>query len=259
MDKIIELAAGKNIYMASDFHLRTGALKRDFEREKIIIQWLENIKKDAQEIVLLGDIFDFWFEYRQVVPKGYVRLQGKLAELSDEGITISIFTGNHDMWMFGYFEEEMNIKVYHHPQSWQVNNLKLHLGHGDGLGPGDRSYKLLKKIFRSKSCQWLFSKLHPTLGMGIANRWSKHSRIQSTKTDEPFLGEKEWLLQYCKNIEANQHHDYYLFGHRHLPLELEVSEQSKYINLGEWMNHFTFARVDSSGVKLKKWQNHEIK
>lgn len=257
MDRNIELAAGKNIYLASDFHLKTGALKRDFGREKIILKWLEKISQDAQEIVLLGDIFDFWFEYRQVIPKGCIRLQGKLAELSDNGIPISIFTGNHDMWMFGYFEEEMNIKVYHLPQTWQINEMRIHLGHGDGLGPGDRSYKFLKKIFRSKSCQWLFSKLHPTLGMGIANHWSKHSRIQSSKTDEPFLGENEWLLQYCKAVEAKKHHDYYIFGHRHLPLQLAVSEDSQYINLGEWMHHCTYGKVMSHGVELEKWLNHK--
>lgn len=256
MDKSIKLAQGKKVYLASDFHLKTGALKRDFEREKIIIRWLEHISGDAQEIVLLGDIFDFWFEYRQVIPKGYVRLQGKLAELRDGGIPISIFTGNHDMWMFGYFKEEMDIDVFHHPQSWQISSLKVYLGHGDGLGPGDRSYKLLKKIFRSRSCQWLFSKLHPTVGMGIANRWSRHSRIQSSKTDEPFLGDKEWLLQYCKEIESQNHHDYYIFGHRHLPLVLDVNEQSRYINLGEWMNHFTYAEANSNGIELKKWDNN---
>ncbi len=253
MDKIIKLATGKKIYFASDFHLKTGALQRDFDREKIIIRWLDHISRDAQEIVLLGDIFDFWFEYRQVIPKGYVRLQGKLAQLTDQGIPVSIFTGNHDMWMFGYFEEEMNIRIFHQPQSWQINDLIIHLGHGDGLGPGDRSYKILKKIFRSRSCQWLFSKLHPTLGMGIANRWSKYSRIQSGKTDLPFLGEKEWLLQYCQKIEASEHHDYYIFGHRHLPLQLAVNEDSQYINLGEWMNHFTYAELVSTGMELKQW------
>jgi len=253
MDRVIQLKEGNKVYFASDFHLKTGAQQRDTVREKIIINWLNHISNDAQEIILLGDIFDFWFEYRQVIPKGCVRLLGKLAELSDKGVNLSIFSGNHDMWMFGYFEEEMGIPVFHKPQSWQINQLKIHLGHGDGLGPGDASYKLLKRVFRSKTCQWLFSKVHPTIGMGIAHRWSSHSRIRSNKKEEPFLGDDEWLLQYCKLIEEKHHHDFYLFGHRHLPLELPINQQSKYINLGEWMNYYTFASIDKDNCQLEKW------
>ena len=253
MDRVIQLKEGNKVYFASDFHLKTGAQQRDTVREKIIINWLNHISNDAQEIILLGDIFDFWFEYRQVIPKGCVRLLGKLAELSDKGVNLSIFSGNHDMWMFGYFEEEMGIPVFHKPQSWQINQLKIHLGHGDGLGPGDASYKLLKRVFRSKTCQWLFSKVHPTIGMGIAHRWSSYSRIRSNKKEEPFLGDDEWLLQYCKSIEEKHHHDFYLFGHRHLPLELPINQQSKYINLGEWMNYYTFASIDKDNCQLEKW------
>jgi UDP-2,3-diacylglucosamine hydrolase len=251
----IELPAGKKIYFASDFHLGVPTPEISLEREKLIVQWLDQVKHDAHSIYLLGDIFDFWFEYKTAIPRGFIRLQGKLAELSDQGMPIYFFTGNHDMWMFDYFHKELGIIIYREPQLLVIGNHTILTGHGDGLGPGDSVYKILKKFFASKVCQWLFARLHPNLGIGIAQYWSKQSRISNMKREEKFQGEeKEFLLTYCKELEKEKHHDFYVFGHRHLPLDLKVKDKSRYINLGEWVHFNTYAEYDGSDFSLKTFQ-----
>lgn len=243
---------GKKIFFASDFHLGVPNHDASLDREKRIVKWLDSIKSEAHTIYLLGDIFDFWFEYKHAIPKGFIRLQGKLAELRDAGIPISFFTGNHDMWMFDYFPEELGIPIYRDPQILQVGNHKLLIGHGDGLGPGDSTYKFLKRFFNSRICQWLFARLHPNLGIGIASYWSRKSRISNIKKEETFQGEDgEFLWIYCNEVERKVHHDYYIFGHRHLPLDLKISEQSRYINLGEWVHFNTYAVYDGDKVEIK--------
>jgi UDP-2,3-diacylglucosamine hydrolase len=243
---------GKKIFFASDFHLGVPDFSTSLVREKLIVKWLESIRNEAHTIYLLGDIFDFWFEYKHTIPKGFIRLQGKLAELRDAGIAIVFFTGNHDMWMFDYFPTQLGIPIYRKPQSIQVGDQKLLIGHGDGLGPGDLTYKFLKKFFDSKLCQWLFARLHPNLGIAIASVWSRKSRITSSKLDEKFKSkEGEFLWVYCNEVENEQHHDFYIFGHRHLPLELKVGANSTYINLGEWVNYRTYAVYDGKQVILK--------
>lgn len=252
MLQTIQSLEGKKLYFASDFHLGAPSKQGSLEREKKIVRWLDMVKQDAHTIFLLGDIFDFWFEYKHAIPKGYIRLQGKLAELTDSGIPVVFFTGNHDMWMFDYFTKEINIPIYRKPIVLDVANKRLLIGHGDGLGPGDYAYKFLKKVFESKVCQWLFARLHPNFGIGIANFWSRKSRISNAKKDEDtFKDEKEFLWQYCKEIEAKKHHDYYIFGHRHLPLDLEVGDNSRYFNLGEWVNHYTYGVFDGDKFELK--------
>ncbi|MGK7391985.1 MAG: UDP-2,3-diacylglucosamine diphosphatase [Candidatus Cyclobacteriaceae bacterium M2_1C_046] len=251
----LHLPAGKKVYFASDFHLGAPDKDSSRKREKKIIEWLESIRKDAHSIFLLGDLFDFWFEYKHAIPKGFIRFQGKLAELVDEGINIIIFTGNHDMWMFDYFPKEFSIPVYKEPHQITINNKNLLIGHGDGLGPGDLNYKLLKRIFRSRVSQWLFARIHPNTGIGIANFWSGRSRISNLKkNEEQFLGEKEFLWQFCKKIEKAEHHDYYIFGHRHLVLELEVGTNSRYINLGEWVTGSNYAIFDGNQLKLHTFE-----
>jgi UDP-2,3-diacylglucosamine hydrolase len=249
------LPPGKKIFFASDFHLGVPNKEASRDREKKIVRWLESIENEAEAIFILGDIFDFWFEYKHLIPKGFIRLQGKLAFLKDNGIPIYFFTGNHDMWMFDYFPQELGIPVFREPQTLKVGNHTLMIGHGDGLGPGDHFYKFLKKIFANKLCQMAFSVVPGTIGMGIANYWSKNSRLSNNKREEKFLNEQEWLFQYCKDMEAKIHFDYYIFGHRHLPLEMEVSATSKYINLGEWVNYFTYASFDGSKVTLEKFSS----
>ena len=246
---------GKKIFFASDFHLGVPNYTESLDREKRITRWLDAIRKDAHSIYLLGDIFDFWFEYKHAIPKGFIRLQGKLAELRDAGIPIIFFTGNHDMWMFDYFKDELGIPIYREPQLLEVGEHKLLVGHGDGLGPGDTTYKFIKKFFNSKVCQWLFARLHPNFGIGVATYWSRKSRISNMKKEEQFQGEEgEFLLTYCKEFERITHHDFYIFGHRHLPLDLKINESSRYINLGEWVNFNTYAEYDGKNVTLKTWE-----
>ncbi|MGK7392941.1 MAG: UDP-2,3-diacylglucosamine diphosphatase [Candidatus Cyclobacteriaceae bacterium M3_2C_046] len=249
----VNLTDHKKIYFASDFHLGAYPAEQSMVREKLIVSWLDQIKPQAQALFLLGDIFDFWYEYKYVVPKGFVRLLGKLAEFSDRGIKLYFFTGNHDMWIQDYFFSQFNLELFHDPQSFQIRQNSFYIGHGDGLGPGDHTYKLLKKIFRNKLCRKAFSGIHPYIGMGLAQKWSKHSRLKSLKKEEPFLGDDEWIYIYCKEIEQQKHHDYYIFGHRHLPLNLPVLENSRYYNLGEWINHCTYGEYDGHQFLLKEF------
>ena len=252
MAHLIQLNSGKKLYFASDFHLGVPDYDASLTREKRIVRWLDTVSADAQAIYLLGDIFDFWFEYGHAIPKGFIRLQGKLAELRDKGLPIYFFTGNHDMWMFDYFEKELGIIIYREPQVLEIGNHKLLIGHGDGLGPGDNTYKFLKKFFNSSICQWLFARIHPNLGIGIANYWSKKSRISNTRMEEKFEGEEnEFLLTYCRELEKSSHYDFYVFGHRHLPLDLKVGENSRYLNLGEWVHFNTYAEYDGQEFTLK--------
>lgn len=243
------------IYFASDFHLGTPDFETSLIREKRIVRWLDEVKKDATEIFLVGDIFDFWFEYKRAIPKGFVRLQGKIAELVDSGIPVHVFTGNHDMWMFDYLPRELGVKLYREPIVREWNGIKFYIGHGDGLGPGDKGYKFLKKVFASPVCQWLFARLHPNFGIWLADLSSKKSRASTGDADEKFLGaENEWLAIYSKEYLEKEHIDYFVFGHRHLPIELEVGEKSTYINLGEWLNYYTYLVFDGTNCQLKKWE-----
>ncbi|RAW01856.1 UDP-2,3-diacylglucosamine diphosphatase [Pseudochryseolinea flava] len=252
----IESLNNKKIYFASDFHLGVPDHASSLAREKKIVRWLESIRHDAHTIYLMGDIFDFWFEYKHTIPKGYMRLQGKLAELRDAGVPIVFFTGNHDMWMFDYFTKELDIPIYRDPQVLQVGTQRLLIGHGDGLGPGDRTYKVLKKFFNSKVCQWLFARIHPNLGIGIANLWSKKSRISNIKReDAKFISkENEFLWVYCTDREKQEHFDYYIFGHRHLVLDLQIGDNSRYINMGEWVTQCCYAEYDGHAVTLKTFE-----
>lgn len=245
----------KNIYFLSDFHLGAPNYEASLEREKKIICFFNHIKAEAKEIFIVGDMFDFWYEYRRVVPKGYVRLLGKLAELTDDGIAIHFFVGNHDMWMKDYIQKELNIPVYFEPKEFILHNKKFLIGHGDGLGPGDHGYKLIKKVFRNPICQWLFGILPPAIGIGLANYFSRKSREAIADTEQKFLGEEnEWLITYSKKILEKKHYDFFIFGHRHLPINFSLPDNSRYINLGDWIRHFTYAVFDGNDVQLKKFE-----
>ena len=248
----MEVAANKKIYFLSDFHLGAPSAQVSLLREKKIITFLNEIKADAATIFIVGDLFDFWYEYKTVVPKGYVRILGKLAEITDSGIPFHFFVGNHDMWMKDYFQKELNIPVYFEPVPFEFNRKKFLVGHGDGLGPGDHGYKFMKKIFRNKICQWLFGILPPYIGMGIANYFSRSSRAQAGNKDETFLGEdKEWLIVYCKEILQKEKYDYFIFGHRHLPIHFNLPAGSLYINLGDWIKYDSYAVFDGTNLELK--------
>jgi UDP-2,3-diacylglucosamine hydrolase len=250
----MQIAEGKKIFFLSDFHLGSPDRQTSLQREKYIISFLESIQHEAAEIFILGDLFDFWFEYRTVVPKGYVRILGKLATLTDAGIPIQFFVGNHDMWMKNYFEKELSIPVYYEPKIFIRNGKKFLIGHGDGLGPGDGGYKFLKKIFRSKFSQHLFGIMPPALGVGVANYFSRKSRIATQQTEERFLGEDgEWLIEYCKKKMKEEPYDYMIFGHRHLPIDFKFPNGSRYINLGDWISFFTYASFDGDHLSLQSF------
>jgi UDP-2,3-diacylglucosamine hydrolase len=252
----MQIEPGKNIYFLSDFHLGVPDYEGSLVREKKVIAFLESIRHTAAAIFVVGDMFDFWYEYKTVVPKGYTRLLGLLASLTDSGIPVHFFIGNHDMWMSGYFEKELNIPVYREPKIFEWNGKSFFIGHGDGLGPGDHKYKMLKKLFRSRTCQWLFGLLHPDIGVGIANYFSRRSRIKTMKSDKQFYGEeREWLIVFCKKTLTQQHYDYFIFGHRHYPLDFSLANNSRYINLGDWIRDFTYAVFDGTDMQLKKWEN----
>jgi len=248
-----DIPTNKKIYFASDFHLGAPNDESSSQREQKIIRWLDHIKSDAYKIYLVGDIFDFWFEYKHAIPKGFVRFQAKLASLVEEGIQVTLFTGNHDIWMFDYFPKELGITVQTNPISLSFNKKKLYVGHGDGLGPGDGKYKALKKIFTNKFCQRSFSWLHPDIGIGFAKRWSRRSRISTSAAEEINYGDKEHLLIYCKEMEEKEHHDYYIFGHRHLLLDVKINSTSRYINLGEWVNHSYYAVFDGDDLSVLEY------
>lgn len=263
----VHIASEKKIYFLSDFHLGAPDHATSLEREKTIIQFLNEIKNDAEEIFILGDMFDFWYEYRKVVPKGFTRLLGKLAELTDAGIPIHFFVGNHDMWMRDYFREELNIPVYFSPKEFERNGKKFLIGHGDGLGPGDYKYKILKKIFRNPFSKWLFGVLPPVLGMGLAKYLSRRSRTQTGISEEVFLGEeKEWLIIYSKEVLKEKYFDFFIFGHRHLAIDYRLLSpistlwgEARYINLGDWIHYFTYAVFDGNNLEIKSYKEKDDK
>ena len=228
------------------------------ERERKIVRWLDSIKADAEAIYLVGDVFDFWFEYNSVVPKGYVRFLGKLAELRDLNIPIYFFTGNHDMWMFRYFEDELDIPIYREPIIRIIKGRQFFIGHGDGLGPGDYAYKRLKKVFNNPICQWLFGKLHPDYGVRLASFASQSSRKHKGETDYT-TKEKEWLYAYAVKKSKEIEVDYFVFGHRHIPMNLQLPNgKTRYVNTGEWFNKCSYLVVDETAVTLQFFENDEL-
>ena len=248
-------SSNKKLYLLSDFHLGAPNHAASLEREKAVVAFLEHIRHDAGCIIIAGDIFDFWFEYKKAVPRGFTRLLGKLAELTDSGIPVEVFVGNHDMWMRDYFQQELNIPVHYEPKVYEWNGKRFYIGHGDGLGPGDHGFKFIKKIFRNPVCQWLFGWLHPNLGIGLANYFSRKSREKTGEADADFLGaDKEWLIIYCKEVLVKAHYDYFIFGHRHYPIDFALNERSRYINLGDWIRNFTYASFDGQDVQLHHWK-----
>lgn len=252
----ITIPKGKKVYFASDNHLGAPTMEQSRPRERRFVAWLDTIKKDAGAIFLLGDLFDFWFEYKTVIPKGFTRTLGKLAELSDANIPIYYFVGNHDLWMNGYFEEELNIPVFHKPQQFSINNTSFFIGHGDGLGPKDKGYKRMKKVFTNPVAQWFFRWMHPDWGVRVAQYFSVKNKLISGDEDAKFLGEnKEWLVQYAQRKLETKHYDHFIFGHRHLPLEIALNEKSKYTNLGDWINYYTYAVFDENTLQLLTYED----
>ena len=250
----IDIPEGKKVYFSSDNHLGAPTPEASKPREHKFVAWLNRIETDAAAIFLLGDLFDFWFEYKTVVPKGFVRVLGKLADLRDQGIPIYFFVGNHDLWMNDYFETELNIPVYHSPQLFELNNKRFFIGHGDGLGPGDLGYKRMKKVFKSPFFQWLFRWVHPDIGVRVAKHLSVKNKLISGDDDHVFMGaENEWLVTYAKRKLEHAHYDYFIFGHRHLPMKIELGKNSTYFNLGDWIVYYTYGVFDGTEFQLNEY------
>lgn len=250
----MQIPKGKKIYFSSDNHLGAPTKEESLPREKKFVKWLDEIKEDAAAIFLLGDLFDFWFEYKTVVPKGFVRTLGKLAEISDSGIPIYFFVGNHDLWMNDYFEKELNIPTFYDSKEFTFNNKTFLIGHGDGKGPYDKGYKRMKKVFTNRFSKWIYRWLHPDIGMRLAQYLSVKNKLISGNEDKFFLGDnKEWLASYAKRKLESKHYDYFVFGHRHLPMEIKVGDNSTYFNLGDWINHYTFGVFDGENFEIKNY------
>jgi len=248
----ISQIGGKKIYFASDFHLGAPNPIASKEREQRIVNWLDNIKEDAQAIFLVGDIFDFWFEYKKAIPKGFVRFQAKIAEITDKGIPVYFFIGNHDMWMFDYFEKELGVKIFRKEIEIETEKHQFLVGHGDGLGPKDLVYKFFKLFFRSAVCIKLFGLIHPNYGIGIANFWSGSSRKYGDKHPEKFLGDDEWILEHCKEQNKIKKRDFYIYGHRHLVIDKTFDNEARYINLGHWFEKGQYAAYDGNQLLINK-------
>jgi len=251
----MDLPEGKKIYFASDFHLGIPDRASSLAREKRLCNWLDSIKADAAQLYLVGDIFDVWFEYKNVIPKGYTRFLGKLAELSDAGLHMEAFTGNHDLWMRGYFQDELNIPVHHEPIERTFNGKKFFIGHGDGLGPGDHGYKFLKSILRNPFSQWLYRRIHPDTGVGMAGWFSRLGPKHEDGKEEVFQGpEKEWLVQFCLEKLKEEHFDYFIFGHRHIAIEYPLPQNSLYVNLGDWIRFNSYGVFDGQNLRLQYYK-----
>jgi UDP-2,3-diacylglucosamine hydrolase len=244
----------KKTYFASDFHLGIPDEESSRQREQLIIKWLNEIKHDCAELFIVGDIFDFWFEYKTVVPKGFVRLQAKFAEFTDAGIPVHFFHGNHDLWQFGYFDKELGVQVHAKPITRTINGKKFYIGHGDGLGPEQRRFKTILWIYRNRFFQKIFSMLHPNIGIGIANWLSHQSKLKTFDGNFTFYEEKEHLIRYCRSILKEESFHYFIFGHRHLPMEYKLTEQSRYINLGDWIGFNSYAVFNGETLILKTFE-----
>lgn len=242
---------GKKIYFISDVHLGAPALKNNREREIHFARWLDYIRSDVEELYLLGDIFDFWFEYRKVVPRGFTRILGRLADMADAGIPIHFFAGNHDLWVFDYLPMEIGLEMHPNELITEIRGKKFYLTHGDGLDPDDKGYLILKKIFSSKILQWIFARLHPNFAFHIAHRWSKASRLSKIDRNKDFDPRNENMYKFASRFLEKESIDYFIFGHRHRMADLELKDNSRLILLGDWITNFSYGEFDGENVTLK--------
>lgn len=248
----IQLENNKKAFFASDFHLGAPDIIQSKDREKKLVEWMRTIRQDTGALFLVGDLFDFWFEYKHVIPKGFTRFLAELGKFVDEGIPVYIFTGNHDIWMFDYLQNEIGAHIIYQPTVFIINGTKYYVGHGDGLGPGDKKFKFLKKVFTFPIFQKMFSWIHPDIGISIAQAWSNRSRTDPAT--EKFEGEEnERLWVYTREIHPKVDASFYIFGHRHLPLDMKIGENARYINLGDWLYNYTYLEMNGMQVELKKF------
>lgn len=250
----------KKVYFASDFHFGIPDRAASRIREDSFVDWLTEVSADAEAIYLMGDLFDFWFEYQTAVPKGFARLFGKLAKLTDQGIPVHLFRGNHDVWAFSYLQDELGIELHREPETITLMGKRFFLAHGDGLGPGDHGYKLLKKVFECRICQILFNWIHPDIGTRMGLYFSKRSRLANIaregKPEHSKDPESEMILKYARSVsETNPSIDFFVFGHRHLPLDYALNDKARLILLGDWIVNFTYAVFDGDRFELKHYSS----
>ncbi len=241
----------RKIYFVSDVHLGAPGLKNNREREILLAKWLDEIKDDVTELYLLGDIFDFWWEYKKVVPRGFTRILGRIADLADSGVDVHFFTGNHDLWAFDYLSEELGVTVHHNEIVKEINGKRFFLAHGDGLDPYDKGYVFLKKIFTNKTLQWLFSRLHPNFAFALAHKWSKSRQYAKVNIDDEFDENNEGIFKFAESFLEKEFVDYFIFGHRHVMLNTEIGKKSRFILLGDWIKNFSYGVFDGEKFELK--------
>jgi UDP-2,3-diacylglucosamine hydrolase len=252
--------SNKKVYFLSDVHLGSCAFNDDREREQKLVRWLTSIQDNASDIYLLGDIFDFWYEYKYVIPKGFVRLLGKLAELSDKGVQLHFFIGNHDIWVRDYFEKELGMNVYLYDTVQEINGKRFYLAHGHRTGYRPWIVKLMHYVFHAGWVRRLYNCIHPTINYWFGLKWSKNNRLYKHKQEEAeYLGEdKEFLVQFAKEYsKTHPEIDYFIFGHRHVMLDLMLSKTARVVYLGDWISHFSYAVFDEDGLRLEMYEEKE--
>ncbi len=252
----------KNIYFLADAHFGSLAIPHQRTQERRLVRFLDSIKHKASAIYLLGDMFDFWNEYKYVVPKGYTRFLGKISELTDMGVEVHYFTGNHDIWTYGYLEKECGVILHTQPETVEIYDKIFFLAHGDGLGDPDAKFKFLRKMFHNRTCQKLLNFVHPWWGMQLGLNWAKHSRLKRADGKEaPFMGEdKEYLILFTKEyMKTHSNIDYFIFGHRHIELEMKMSRKTELVILGDWIWQFTYAVFDGEHMFIQQYIEGESK
>lgn len=245
------MKTASNIYFASDFHLGLATGTPPVEREKKVVRWLESVAPDAKEIYLLGDIFDFWWEYKLVVPRGYTRFLGSISKITDSGIPVHFFTGNHDMWVRDYLSSECGMIIHTAPVTTSFGDRVFHLAHGEGLGSNSIAYKILLSIFRNRPLRVMYSALHPWIGVGFGHRWSLSSRLGKGIMKEYMGEDKEDLMKYARSVLAKEKIDYFVFGHRHLARKFPFDSGSEIVFLGDWIKQGSYAVWDGNTLEFK--------
>ncbi|MCX6258340.1 MAG: UDP-2,3-diacylglucosamine diphosphatase [Bacteroidia bacterium] len=248
----MNLTGNKKLFFASDAHFGFPGFEDSLVREKHFVAWLKSIEDQAAELYLLGDVFDFWFEYKRAVPRGFTRLLGTLAGFSDKGIPVHFFTGNHDIWVFDYLPQETGVIMHREPYRMECNGKKFYLAHGDSLGPDDKVFKRLRRFFNNKTAQYWFEKIHPDIGIGLAHHWSYNSRNSQGNVPE-FRGENEWLIIHSREELQKEHFDFMVYGHRHVAIEYMLTDNTKFVILGDWINRFSYGEFDGIDLVLKNW------
>lgn len=242
------------IYFISDVHLGAKALTNNRERELLLAQWLDEIKPNVAELYLMGDIFDFWYEYKKVAPRGFTRILGRIADITDSGIPVHLFAGNHDLWLKEYLTEEIGVTIHHEQMVKEIRGKKFFLAHGDGLDATDKGYLFLKKIFTNKFMKWMFSRIHPNFAFYLAHKWSSHSRLSKSDYQDNFIVNQDGMYKFAADFLKTNPIDYFVMGHRHRMVNEKMEGNANFILLGDWIGSFSYGIFDGEKFELKKYK-----